>query len=422
MTQVQVQVQVVDLGPPSKAVLEKAARRLAKARIRLLLNPKFVFWATCALHFKLVPVPGLAVAAGGHIGTDGTHLFYDPVWIADERNWDDEELVGIVAHEVSHAVKGDGWRRGGRRQWRWNIAADARINPELMKAGLTLPKYSDPKDEAILQNPANFGLSAEHIYNTLPPECDGGGAEGEDSNPVGGSNGAGGDVREPKNEQGRSLSENETADLERKWTQIARQAAQIAKGQGHLPAGMEEFLAPIRPTLDPWAVLRQFLTMTRRDDFSWRRPNRRALHRGIVLPSMQSEGVGELVIAVDTSGSMDKETLTLALGFIDAVLSECRPERTHFIEVDAAFQKYTEFGPGDMLPESVPIHGRGGTDMRPVWTWIEENEVEPVCAIVISDMGMDTASFGTDPGFPVLWISTTRGAAGPFGTTVEMLS
>jgi predicted metal-dependent peptidase len=209
--------------------------------------------------------------------------------------------------------------------------------------------------------------------------------------------------------------------LARKWELIARQAAQIAKAQGYLPLGSEYLIEPIRPHLDPYAMLRHFVSMCRKDDYSWSRGSRRAAWRGLYLPSLNSEGIGELVVAIDTSGST-ADVVPLFLGFLNSVLIEVKPDRVHFIECDAAVHNVTEFQAGEELPSAVAVRGFGGTDMRPIWEWTQENDVHPVCAIVLTDGEMSENSFGPSngPGFPVLWVVSNSGRVAPFGETVEM--
>lgn len=426
----QQQPTVVSIPAPTADQIKRAERRMAKARTQLLLDPKFVFWATCALHLKPVAVPAMLFIERGPIGTDGDRLYYDPAFIADGYPqlqlpaWTDDELKGVIAHEVSHAVKGDCWRRGGREPGRWNIACDRRINQELLRNGLALPK------DGALGVPSDFGRSAEEIYNELLPDPPDG--QGRQQGPSGGGS-MGGDIREPgdsppgqgqdgQGNQGKSRAEREALqrELERKWEQVARQAAQIAKAQGHLPSGMEHLIEPIRPHLDPYALLRHYVTMCRKDDYSWARAARRSIHRGLYLPSLYSEGVGELLIGIDTSGST-AGVVPLFLGFLNSVLTEVHPERVYFVECDAAVHNVTEFGPGESLPEQVPVHGFGGTSMRPIWEWAAEHSIRPVCAIILTDLCMTEHDLGDPQPWPTLWVSSTPGAIAPWGDTVELL-
>jgi predicted metal-dependent peptidase len=82
---------------------------------------------------------------------------------------------------------------------------------------------------------------------------------------------------------------------------------------------------------------------------------------------------------------------------------------------DAAVQSSQEF----MASEAVRLEpkGRGGTDFRPVFDWVDENGLEPVCLIYLTDLCCD--SFPEVPEYPVLWVTESRRMA-PFGETVRI--
>jgi predicted metal-dependent peptidase len=54
------------------------------------------------------------------------------------------------------------------------------------------------------------------------------------------------------------------------------------------------------------------------------------------LPSVKRQGVGEIVIAVDTSGSIGKVELEQFAGEISAISGEAKPEAIHVVYCDAA--------------------------------------------------------------------------------------
>jgi predicted metal-dependent peptidase len=56
-------------------------------------------------------------------------------------------------------------------------------------------------------------------------------------------------------------------------------------------------------------VLREFLSRHARNDYSWLPPSRRYIHRELYLPGLRSEELGEVVLAVDTSGSIGQREL-----------------------------------------------------------------------------------------------------------------
>jgi predicted metal-dependent peptidase len=78
----------------------------------------------------------------------------------------------------------------------------------------------------------------------------------------------------------------------------------------------------LHPKLD-WAVLlRHFVEQSTRNDYSWLPPSRRYLFQGIYLPSLHSKELGRIVIAVDTSGSIDTAALAQFSAEVSAVLEQ----------------------------------------------------------------------------------------------------
>ena len=58
---------------------------------------------------------------------------------------------------------------------------------------------------------------------------------------------------------------------------------------------------------------------------------------------------------------------------------------------------------------------RRRTAFRPVFDWIARSDIQPVCAVYLTDLcGCD---FGPAPDYPVLWVSTELTQA-PFGEVI----
>jgi predicted metal-dependent peptidase len=125
--------------------------------------------------------------------------------------------------------------------------------------------------------------------------------------------------------------------------------------------------------------------------------------------------VGELVIAVDTSGSIGHQELEQFAGEITAISEEAQPERIHVVYCDAAVQSTEEFGPSE--PIKLSPKGGGGTDFRPPFQWVEEEGIQPKCLIYLTDLCCN--SFPEPPEYPVLWVTDSRTTA-PFGETLRI--
>ncbi len=121
------------------------------------------------------------------------------------------------------------------------------------------------------------------------------------------------------------------------------------------------------------------------------------------------------MITVDTSGSIGRLELEQFAGEISAICEEAQPEAIHVVYCDAAVQSAQEFGPSD--PIRLEPRGGGGTDFRPVFEWVAENDITPARLIYLTDLCCD--SYSEVPQYPVLWVTDSRRAA-PFGETIRI--
>ncbi len=245
-------------------------------------------------------------------------------------------------------------RRGNRNQVRWNMACDYAINPMLLDAGLTLPKD-------VFIDDGFRGMSAERIYNLIEEEQDQEGSSDQTKGKLGGGSGAiedkapqsdpianepqapstpGGvgqvlDAPAPVGEEGPSVSEQA-----REWQIAVEQAENVAKLAGKLPGDAVRTLEAAQSARVDWReLLRRAWSETTPADYSWMRPNRRHVWSGLYLPGITSEGVGEIAVAVDCSGSVSARQLGLFQEEIRSILAGQRPRLVHVIYFDAAVQK-----------------------------------------------------------------------------------
>jgi len=80
-------------------------------------------------------------------------------------------------------------------------------------------------------------------------------------------------------------------------------------------------------------------------------------------------------------------------------------------------QSSQEFRSSD--PIRLEPKGGGGTDFCLVFTWVEQNELNPVCLIYLTDLCGH--AFPEPPDCPVLWVTDSRRTT-PFGETVRILA
>jgi predicted metal-dependent peptidase len=373
--------------------------------------------------------------------TDGKRLGYNPKFI---ESLSLDEVKGFVAHEVMHIASAHQVRRGERESSEWNAACDYAINSLIEDDGFKLPKDR-------LRSAEFDGKSAEEIYRAIyhkkpdsqnqgqqPQQGQGSGqssasqqqqGQGQDGDQdqqgaSGGQQpsadpGKCGEVRDVTAEDGGQASQADLSQNEAEWKIAVAQAAQQAKAMGKLPAGMERFVeALLEPKVDWREVLRRFVTQTSKQDYKWFPPNRRFLHYGLYLPSIQGDSLPPIVVAVDTSGSIDNEILQQFSAELSAIVAELPITSVKVVYCDAKVNRTEEFTKED-LPLKLKACGGGGTDFRPVVKHIEsENSDAPACCIYLTDM---EGTYPDDsPEYPVLWASIGHCSEAPFGEVVKI--
>ena len=189
---------------------------------------------------------------------------------------------------------------------------------------------------------------------------------------------------------------------EQAWDTAMHQALSFARAQGAAPGGVEETVREAhRHDLDWRALLRRYMTEAADDDYSWSLPNRRHIDAGLYLPALHSEGVETIAVIVDTSGSVDGDALARFWTEARAIASDLEAQNVVVVQVDCMVQDARTYAFGE-LPDEIAVRGRGGTDFRPGFAWLEEQGIRPACCLYFTDMICDRYP-DTEPAFPVLW-------------------
>ncbi len=394
--------------------------KMTKARTQLLL--KYPFFGSIALRLDMKEDPECLT-----MWTDGKSLGYSPDFV---EKLEQEEVRGVIGHEVLHVVSLHFLREGDRDHYTWNMAGDYAVNYLLEESGLRLPPSR-------LRSARFDGMNAEAIYPKLVRDREeengssGQGPQGKDKGPggVGGPGGGPekkddwsrviGEVRKPTDTNGNPLSPAEEKEAEAEIKVAIKQAAMVAKKAGKLPGGLERLIDEIAEAKINWKeALSRFLTERIRDDYSWRSPNPRYVQRGFYLPCLQSESIGEVVFAVDTSGSIRQNEINEMGAEIQGVLGTWDRDFT-VVYADARVQGEQEISRYDFPLNLKPVGG-GGTKYAPTFDHIGKMDKMPICIIYLTD-GV-CHDFGTEPGCQVLWVLTTKPTNWdpPFGETITL--
>jgi len=374
--------------------MSTSAQKMIKARANLVMGHPF--FGTLALRMKMEPDEQVK---GGAV-TDGVVIRYNPE-IVDKLPL--SKVQGLIAATVMHPALLHHTRRGHRDLNKWNTAADYATHSMLVKAGFDLP------DEAKI-NAAYEGMTPEQIYPMLPDEPGDGGGDGGGGGGGGNNNGG---VQDSPNSQNKGSSAGQQANEEAEWKVALAQAAHVAKQQGKLPADIERMIETTLEAVMPWkALLHRFATEKCNDDFSWSRGNRRFVAQGLYLPSRQSQDcIDTIVVAIDTSGSIGQKELDEFGGEVTGIHGELRPKRLIVIYCDSRINHIDTFGPDDEV--TFKLHGGGGTDFRPPFAYLDEQQITPKCFVYLTD---GYGSFpDQEPHFPTLWCINNAQVVPPHG-------
>jgi len=383
--------------------------RLTRAAVGLVLDAPFFGALVSRLDRQLGPVKTAC--------TDGSKIIFDPAWLGTLA---DKRVRTVIAHEVLHCALGHHVRRGARDAVRWNRACDYVVDGILYRIGQEAeakgqPNPFDLPPEALLDPRYSAeGVCAEEVYAQLPEDPPGGSEDSTDGVP--GSAGEPGDMGQVTEPKDGAATQAERQQALQDWQQALQQAEQCARMQGCCPGAVESLLDGINRGHVPWQeLLRSFVRQQAKDDWTWKRPNRRYVAAGVYLPGLYSLRCGPVVVGVDVSGSCHS-LIPAFMSEVQSILDEVRPEKLAVVQDDAAVQNVREYAPGDVIDREIQLGG--GTDFRPVFEWVAGQDWEPVCLVYLTDL---YGSFpDSPPDYPVLWVTPTRDTVAPFGDTALM--
>ena len=393
-----------------------------KARARLLMgNP---FFGSLAMQLRIIEwteetVPWY-IGKNRTMAVDGYNMYFWPDFVT---KLSDDELMGVVAHEIMHCAYRHFSRRGDRHPQIWNIAGDYRINDDLKRANFTLPnphlhdsKYADMGTEEIYAS----------IFDEINKAIKSGNYEIIDDKDGCGivldAGSQGGKKGQPGQQPQRDPAAQDQAD--RDWEINVRQAASEAqrKNAGSMPGYLERLIKTLNePVVDWRSVLRQWIDGYMNREPSWARPNRRMVHSGQYWPGHNAESINHLVGCIDVSGSINDQLLRDMVSEMAGALDGKVCDRLTIIYADDGVQHVDDFESGDTVEAKTT--GHGGTCFNATYEHIKRNYPEATCIVYLTDM--ETSSFGEDLGIPTLWAAYNDRARleqlkPPFGSVIHI--
>jgi predicted metal-dependent peptidase len=363
-------------------------RRVAKAKSLLFLDHPF--FGAAVTRRPLIytdKIPTACMSATGQMSLNPE--FVDSLNV--------QQIMFLLAHEAMHFMLSHSLRKGHRDHHAWNIACDKVINDSLVDANV-----GEPIDGGVYMRDAR-NYAAEEVYD-----------ENDVGQPVGG---IGSDVGDPVDGDGKQLDDSQKHQIEAQSKIETIQSAKAAKATGKLPSSIERMVNELVSVTTPWhQILERFMTAKIKDGTSWSRPNRRFMASGMYLPGTDYKPqMGTAVIAVDTSGSIGQPELDQFAGHVNRILDLCNPEKVVVIYCDAKVQ-HVDTLTGDDLPVRLKPHGGGGTAFKPVFDYVDDNDIDPEIIVYLTDGYGDQNSFDTT--HDTVWL-TTGSTAFNWGEVVE---
>lgn len=358
--------------------------------------------------------------------TDGKGIYYNAFFLTKLTYG---QLKTLIAHEVCHVAFAHHFRMRGKDAALWNAACDYAINLLLVSMGFVpLPDW--------LYDFKYKGMSAEDIYRDLLNNK----TKEEQDKIKQKSQNSGGSFEEPKNDDGSEKSDTELEEAKQEAKEKLTQAKSnmkkaldaieksdmgesdkdelrrmIGRGQAELIAEID-FESSSRANWQD--ILRRFLFNMSENDFAIHVPDQSFIAESeFLMPSYESNEVGNLFIAMDVSGSCAHEAKQIATES-KQILEEMEGAKNSILKA-CYCSNYIHRIDVINTPEDIMLIQGGGTDFAPA-IYAYADDFESQACIYITDGCC--YSFGEDPEKPVLWVLTRRNDNfnPPYGEVVLM--
>ena len=417
----------------------EAEERMIKARIKLQGKSPFFSYLSFFLKFKEQEKQIDECYSMG-IYPDGT-LVYNKKWV---ESLSEEEVIGVLCHEIMHLALLHLIRRRTREQTRFNIACDLGINAMLIKNGFKLPKdgilpYNDeweipkiwlmaqmikqkkakgvqPKIKSVITNIGQ--KTAEEIYEELPevPDwmksnargrqmrddgegkgCNVGGWDKHNEENEGGQKKVGGKGKDGDEEDsgvGKALSEAEKNEIENEWLNRIEEAYVAAKQRGNVPLGLERYMDELKKSQLDWkTLLQKYMMALLPMDYTWAKRSKKSMALESYMPSVKKEKI-DVCVGIDTSGSIGKEELT---DFVSEMIGMAKAYKDRLSirimshDVDVHTDHEVKNGNIDKI-KKIQVKGGGGTSHRPIFDHIRDKVKDAKVFISFTDGYSDLES------------------------------
>jgi predicted metal-dependent peptidase len=435
----------------NEKVDQEALQKVRKSFTQIITN--YGFFAELLFNLKIMEADeksGVETMA-----TDGKSIAYSPKFV---HKLTEPEVIFVLIHEVMHNANFHFNRQGARDHQLWNIAADYAINIMIHDMAQDMKGNILSAPKGILLDEKYRGMSAEEIYKLLEEQGKGKGkgkgqgqgqgqdkgqgqgqGQGQGKGNQPGNGGPGelpGDIRAPgslggegiyagkgQQEGNPELDETDSVEkLEKVWKEIRNNAA--VKNAGTGSSTLDRWLRKLnKPKINWRAELKKFVAQVF-DELDYAYSNKRFIWQDMHIPGPREadkSSYQNVVIAIDTSGSIGDETLAKfasemmklfkTYNILECTVIWCDDDITNVQKFDIADKSFK-------LDKLRP-KGGGGTSFKPPFKWVQNNLIKkgkvPAFMIYFTDAYGDAPSIG-EFGIRsyhnrVLWVITENDSA-----------
>lgn len=378
-------------------------QRVTKSHIAIMRSKQFCMFAGVLSVGKVMFNEDIPTAC-----TNGRDVIYNTDFI---KTLDDKELNFVVLHEALH--KAYQHMNLWKKLWKINpmvanMAADYVVNYAIHEADEQGEVTKRP--DSALFDLKYKGMTTKQIFDEIMKDAEKNGGQGQ---------GEGHDSHDWEGAD--SLSDEEKKEVAKQIDQALRQGEIIrGKMQGNKNRSVNEIL---EPKVNWREQLRDFVTATckNKDKTSWKRPHKRFIGHDIYMPSMIGESIGQIVVGIDTSGSIGDKELNEFLTEVVAICDDVSPSSIELLYWDTCVAGHETYNQGDYhaLVQTTKPAGGGGTTVGCVNDYIKDKRIQPEAIIILTD-GYVENDFGGNWDYPTLWAITTKHITSPHGKTIHI--
>ena len=376
-------------------------------RTQIKLQAEKPFFAYLSLYLKIKKAKEGELKGGGMGVTAKGDLYYNEDWVMKLK---EEELKFVLCHEISHLAFLHIVRQGKREHTLWNICIDLCVNSLLKANGFQITKdclihnYEDKFWINQTQLKDVSKKTAEELYDLIPElpllssimngQGEKENKEGNEDNYFSFDNQSKIKVYRDDYTQGfdehmqdQNMTQEEKEQSEKDWNKRVVESYTQSKMRGKEPLGIERFIDELRKNEVNWrALLNKYIQSMTISDFTWNRRGKKSYALGSYLPSTLKERI-EVLISIDTSGSIGKEELTAFLSEIIGISKAYKEKLSMRLlcqDVDVHSDLLVENGNIEKI-KNFELKGFGGTSHKVVFDYIKDRYKNTKVVIFLTD-------------------------------------